>query len=146
MNAHPCAALLAMAAISTALFDAQIEAETTPMEERALGVTVGTRVQTPEGEQIGSVKDLLQDPRTGRPGYVLIARRSGSETAVPYPAIFEVVQNGRIVLEQSQLEHAPGVRESEIQDLANTQWQEQADEYWKASPSDAKSDQPRAGV
>jgi hypothetical protein len=105
-------------------------------------VTVGTRVQTPEGEQIGTVKNVVPDPRTGRPGYVLIARRSGTDTAVPSPAIFEGVHDGRIVLERSQLERAPTVREAEIQNTWSTQWQERADQYWRATPSAALSDNP----
>src|SRR4051812_24271113 len=162
MSRHNGIALLLISPMVTGLVNAQIEArpdtrppaanahsaepENTPMEGRLLGVTNGTRVQTSDGEQIGTVRNFVPDPRTGRLGYVLIARHSAPDTAVPYPAIFEAVHDGRIVLERSQLERAPAVRESQIKNSSNTEWQEQADEYWRASPSAAVSDKPRASI
>jgi hypothetical protein len=102
----------------------------TTLDERMSGVTAGTRVQSPAGELIGTVADVVPSPRTGRPGYVLIGTTSGMTTAVPYAAVMPNVHNGRIVLDPSRLERAPSVHSSEVSDPSNTAWQKRAEQYW----------------
>ncbi len=102
----------------------------TTMEERMLGVTAGTHVQSPAGETIGTVEDVVPSERTGRPDYVLIATASGAETAVPYDAIMPRVHDGRIILDRSRLEGAPAVSASEVRDGSHSAWKTQVDQYW----------------
>jgi hypothetical protein len=101
------------------------------MEERMLGVMAGTRVESPAGETIGSVTEVVPDMETGRPGYIVVATASGLRTAVPYSAILPSMHDGRVVLDRGRLEAAPPLRERELRDSSNTRWQKQADQYWK---------------
>ena len=103
-------------------------------EARMGGITAGSIVQNPAGEPIGRVRDIVPDANTGEPAYVVIATRSGS-TAVPYPAIAPMFQNGHVVLDRSRLESAPQVSDSQLQDKSDTQWKKQADRYWDSRKS-----------
>jgi hypothetical protein len=98
-------------------------------EARMGGITAGSIVQNPAGQPIGRVRDVVPDANTGEPAYVVIATRSGS-TAVPYPAIAPMFQNGHVVLDRSRLESAPRVSDSQLQDKSDAQWKKQADRYW----------------
>lgn len=100
-------------------------------EARMGGISAGSIVQSPAGEPIGRVKDIVPDANTGEPAYVVISVRSGS-TAVPYATIAPMFQNGHIVLDRSRLESAPRVTDSELQDNSKAQWQKQANRYWES--------------
>ncbi len=106
----------------------------TRMAKGATGVTAGMGVQTTAGEAIGTVKDVVPNA-SGQPGYVLITTPSGGRAAVPYATVSSMTHNGKIVLDRSRLEGAPQVRDSQLQDPANTQWQRQADQYWNGKGS-----------
>jgi hypothetical protein len=95
------------------------------------GISAGSIVQSPAGEPIGRVKDIVPNAKTGDPAYVVIATRSGS-TAVPYPVIAPMFQSGHVVLDRSRLESAPHVSESQLQDKSGAQWQKEADRYWES--------------
>ena len=95
------------------------------------GITAGSIVQTPAGEPIGRVRDIVPNANTGEPAYIVISTRSGS-TAVPYPTIAPMFQSGHIVLDRSRLESAPRVTDSQLQDNAGAQWKKQADRYWES--------------
>ena len=98
-------------------------------EARMGGISAGSIVQNPAGEPIGRVRDVVPDANTGEPAYIVISLRSGS-TAVPYPTIAPMFQNGHIVLDRSRLESAPHVSDSQLQDKSNAEWKKQADRYW----------------
>jgi hypothetical protein len=98
-------------------------------EARMGGISAGSIVQNPAGEPIGRVRDIVPDANTGEPAYIVISMRSGS-TAVPYPMIAPMFQNGHIVLDRSRLESAPHVSDSQLQDKSNAEWKKQADRYW----------------
>jgi hypothetical protein len=93
------------------------------------GISAGSIVQNPAGEPIARVRDIVPDANTGEPAYIVISMRSGS-TAVPYPMIAPMFQNGHIVLDRSRLESAPHVSDSQLQDKSNAEWKKQADRYW----------------
>jgi hypothetical protein len=95
------------------------------------GITAGSIVQTPAGEPIGRVRDVVPDANTGEPAYIVISLRSGS-TAVPYPTIAPMFQNGHIVLDRARLESAPRVNDSQLRDNSGAQWKEQANRYWES--------------
>lgn len=98
-------------------------------EARLGGITAGSIVQSPAGEPIGRVRDIVPDANTGEPAYIVIATRSGS-TAVPYQSIAPMFQNGHIVLDRSRLEAAPHASDSQLQDKSGAEWKKQADRYW----------------
>jgi hypothetical protein len=101
-------------------------------EARLGGISAGSIVQTPAGEPIGRVKDIVPDANTGEPAYIVISVRSGS-TAVPYAVIAPMYQNGHLVLDRSRLESAPRVSNSQLQDdESGAEWKKQADRYWES--------------
>src|SRR5579862_633331 len=100
-------------------------------EARMGGITAGSIVQSPAGEPIGRVRDIVPDANTGEPAYIVISTRSGS-TAVPYPTIAPMFQNGHIVLDRSRLESAARVSDSQLQDNSGVQWKQQANRYWES--------------
>jgi hypothetical protein len=101
-------------------------------EARLGGISAGSIVQTPAGEPIGRVKDIVPDANTGEPAYIVISVRSGS-TAVPYAVIAPMYQNGHLVLDRSRLESAPRVSNSQLQDdKSGAEWKKQADRYWES--------------
>jgi hypothetical protein len=99
-------------------------------EARVGSVSAGSIVQSPAGEAIGRVKDIVPDPGTGDPAYVVIATRTGT-TAVPYAVVSPMFQNGHVVLERSKLESAPRVKERQLRDKSNADWRKEADLYWE---------------
>ena len=104
----------------------------TGREARLGGLSAGSIVQNPAGENIGRVKDVVPDAKTGEPAYVVIATRSGN-TAVPYASIAPMYQSGHVVLERSRLERAPRVSDTDLRnDNTQAEWKKQADRYWES--------------
>jgi hypothetical protein len=93
-------------------------------------LSAGMSVESPAGEAIGTVKDIVPDPRTGRPGYILITGRSGANTAIPYSTLAPMFRNGRVILDRSRLEGAPRVSNSQLRNPSDHEWQRKAQEYW----------------
>jgi hypothetical protein len=100
-------------------------------EARMGGISAGSIVQTPAGEPVGRVRDIVPDANTGEPAYIVISLRSGS-TAVPYPTVAPMFQNGHIVLDRARLESAPRVSDSQLRDNSGAEWKKQADRYWES--------------
>jgi PRC-barrel domain len=101
-------------------------------EARLGGISAGSIVQSPAGEPIGRVKDIVPDANTGEPAYIVISVRSGS-TAVPFAVIAPMYQNGHVVLDRSRLESAPRVSDSQLrEDQSGAQWKKEADRYWES--------------
>jgi PRC-barrel domain len=95
-------------------------------------LSAGAIVQSPVGESIGTVKDVVPDPDTGQPIYILVATPSGGSTAIPYSTIAPMISNGRIILDRSRLEGAPRVSDTQLRDKSNKAWQQKAQAYWNA--------------
>lgn len=105
-------------------------------EARIGGLSAGSIVQSPAGEAIGRVKDIVPDANTGDPAYVVIATRLGS-VAVPYSVIAPMFQGGHVVLDRSRLDTAPRVQDTQLQDKSNATWKKEADRYWQSrNPAD----------
>jgi hypothetical protein len=101
-------------------------------EARLGGISAGSIVQSPAGENIGRVKDIVPDANTGEPAYIVIASRSGS-TAVPYASIAPMYQNGHVVLDRTRLESAPHVTEDQLRnDTKDASWKRESDRYWES--------------
>jgi len=101
-------------------------------EARMGGISAGSIVQSPAGENIGRVKDIVPDAKTGDPAYIVIATRAGS-TAVPYAIVAPMYQNGHVVIDRSRLESAPRVSDTQLRnDEQGAQWKKEANGYWEA--------------
>jgi len=104
----------------------------TGREAKLGGLAAGSIVQSPTGENIGRVKDIVPDAKTGEPAYIVIATRSG-DSAVPYATIAPMYQSGHVVLDRSRLESAPHVSDSQLRnDNMGAAWKKQADRYWES--------------
>lgn len=90
---------------------------------------MGATVETPQGEPIGQVVDVMSSGQGQEPSYVVISA-DGKNTVVPYSAISMMMKNNRIVMDQSRLQSAPTVEQGEWRDDPNGSWKMQADQYW----------------
>ena len=99
------------------------------------GLSAGAMVKSPAGETIGTVKDVVPDPRTGQPSYVLVATQSGANAAIPYSTIAPMFSNGHVVLDRSRLEAAPRVSDSQLRNESDKTWQQKAQKYWSGRGS-----------
>jgi hypothetical protein len=106
-------------------------------------VSAGMPVQSTSGEPLGAVRDVVPRP-SGDPGYVVITLPKGGKTAVPYAAATSMLRNGTIVVDRAQLEGAPRVQDSQLQDHSDQGWEKQADRYWSRGGS-TPSEQPGQG-
>jgi hypothetical protein len=98
---------------------------------RPSDLSAGKLVQSPEGKAIGTVQDIVPDPNTGQPAYVLIATSSRA-TAIPYWAISHLLRDAHLVIDRSLLTSAPRVRDEQVRNSADVTWKKQADRYWHA--------------
>lgn len=120
-------------------------AASTPHQRSALstgksGVTAGTRVRSPSGEAIGTVRDIVPNSKTGHADYVLVDTTAGRTTAVPAHVIDTSVQNGKVIMDRARLEAAPVVSTHEVQDPSNTSWRTKADQYWRQGAQPSSND------
>lgn len=101
-------------------------------EARMGGISAGAIVQSPGGENLGRVKDIVPDANRGDPAYIVIATRSGT-TAIPYATIAPMYQNGHVVLDRARLEAAPHVTDNQLrEDKQDAQWKKEANRYWES--------------
>jgi hypothetical protein len=93
-------------------------------------LSAGTSVESPAGEAVGTVKDVVPDPRTGQPSYILVTTRSGANTAIPYSTLAPMFRDGRVILDRSRLEDAPRVSDRQLRNPSDHAWQQKAQQYW----------------
>jgi hypothetical protein len=99
---------------------------------RPSDIAAGKLVQSPEGMVIGTVHDVLREPASGRPAYIVIATDSGFK-AIPSYAIGHLLRDAHIVINRSTLAGAPqipGNEELKDDKDAAAPWRQQADSYW----------------
>lgn len=94
-------------------------------------IAAGKLVQSPQGTVIGQVHEVIPEPASGRPAYVLVATDSGV-TAIPYWAIGHLLRDAHIVVDRSMLAEAPRIPGSAAPKNGDGSWREQADRYWNA--------------
>jgi hypothetical protein len=105
--------------------------DTPSLVARPKDVAAGKLVQSPQGTVIGTVHNLLSEPASGQPAYVLVATDSGI-TPIPYWAITHLLRDAHIVVDRTMLAAAPRIPGGEEQKGKNAHWMEQADSYWRA--------------
>jgi hypothetical protein len=88
-------------------------------------------VETRSGESLGSVSEVVPglNGQTSS-GYVLVSGANGMSTPVPYRTAHAMVRDGKLILSQSELEHAPKVTQEDVQNSSDRTWRMKADKYW----------------
>ena len=88
-------------------------------------------VESSSGQSLGSVATVvpgLNGKKTS--GYVVVSGSNGMSIPVPYRTASSMVRDGKLVLSQSRLEHAPKVTQEDMQNSADHAWRTKADHYW----------------
>jgi hypothetical protein len=101
----------------------QIAGDTKPKDK-----LVGLPVETPSGQPIGSVVDIVRD-RSGNPTYAVVAIDNDT-TAVPYETASAMVRDDKVVMSPTRLANAPKVKQTEWLDQTSSKWRTEADRYW----------------
>jgi len=88
-------------------------------------------VASASGQSLGSVASVVPglDGKQSS-GYVVVSGANGMSTPVPYRTANSMVRDGKLVLSQSKLEHAPKVTQEDLQSSTNHAWRAKADHYW----------------
>jgi hypothetical protein len=88
-------------------------------------------VESSSGQSLGSVSSVVPGLNGQKSsGYVVVVV-SGVSTPVPYRTAHSMVRDGKLVLNQSKLEHAPKVSQQDLQNSSDHAWRAKADQYWK---------------
>lgn len=88
-------------------------------------------VESSSGQSLGSVSKVvpgLNGQKTS--GYVVVSGSNGESVPVPYKTANSMVRDGKLVLSQSRLEHAPKVTQEDMQSTSDHSWRTKADQYW----------------
>lgn len=88
-------------------------------------------VESSSGQSLGSVSKVvpgLNGQQTS--GYVVVSGSGGESVPVPYRTANSMVRDGKLVLSQSRLEHAPKVTQEDLQNSSDHSWRVKADQYW----------------
>ena len=88
-------------------------------------------VATSSGQSLGSVSSVVPGLNGKQSsGYVVVSGANGMSTPVPYRTANSMVRDGKLVLNQSRLEHAPKVTREDLQNSSDHAWRTKADHYW----------------
>ena len=102
---------------------------------------IGTKVVNPKGEDLGEMKELTIDPRTGRVAYAVVSfggfLSMGKKLfAIPFRAFQYSVLNNQYVLDVSRerLEAAPGFDADHWPSMSDEKWNRDVHSYYDSSP------------
>jgi hypothetical protein len=116
-------------------------------EESSLSLTapeprslVGTSVQTPQGETLGTVEEVLVDEAGGRE-FVVLKIGDDRFAAVPKSAVSVLMRDRVLVLERARLESAPTVGTDWRKHVPNDAWDE-SESYWNAQKHSTQGPPP----
>jgi sporulation protein YlmC with PRC-barrel domain len=107
---------------------------------------VGMKVQTASGDSLGQIKNVVID-KSGQTSYAVIAYgatsgAAGKQTAVPWAAVSPMIQGDKLVMDQSQLEQAPVLSNSQKLDPSSGTWSRDANVYWRSVKMRSVDPQP----
>ncbi len=102
---------------------------------------IGTNVVNPEGESLGSIKEIVIDPRIGRVAYVVVSFGGflslGEKLfAIPFSAFEYNVALNEYVLDVSKelLSDAPGFDADRWPSMSDEKWNRDVYEYYGRPP------------
>ena len=102
---------------------------------------LGNDVFNAQDEDLGDIKEIMLDMRTGRVAYAVLSFGGflgmGEKLfAVPWAALTLDTVNKRFVLDASKdrLESAPGFDKEDWPDMADTSWEKSIHEYYGTKP------------
>jgi len=102
---------------------------------------IGTRVVDAHSEALGSIKELVIDPRTGRVAYVVMSFGGflslGEKLfAIPFSSFEYDLTNNQYVLQvpKDRLEKAPGFDADNWPAMSDEQWNRNLHTYYGHSP------------
>ena len=109
---------------------------------------IGNAVCNPKGEDLGDIKEIMLDMRSGRVGYAVMSFGGflgmGEKLfAVPWNALTLDTKNKRFVLNvaEERLKNAPGFDTNNWPDMADQSWVSGIHSYYGTQPY---ADDPRA--
>jgi len=102
---------------------------------------IGTKVVNPKGENLGEMKEVAIDPRTGRVAYAVVSfggfLNIGKKLfAIPFRSFEYNVLNNQYVLDVSRerLEAAPGFDADHWPSMSDEKWNREVHTYYDSSP------------
>ena len=133
--------------------DAAADAKTNTKEwqrQHRASKILGTDVHDMKGEKIGSVRDIVIDPKTGSIDYAVVSVGGimgvGSKYfAVPWKAmrLTDNAKNYALNVDREVLKAASGFDKERWPDMANQDWAHDVERYWQNQRSTGASDRPR---
>lgn len=110
-------------------------------ELMSAGTLVGNDVQNAEGEDIGDIKDIMLDMRSGKVSYAVLSFTAflsmGEKLfAVPWNALKLDTEKKIFVLDvaKDRLKSAPGFDKSHWPNMADQSWQKEISNYYQSPP------------
>ncbi|WP_287654541.1 PRC-barrel domain-containing protein [Accumulibacter sp.] len=106
---------------------------------------VGDDVCNPHGEDVGEIKEIMLDMRSGEVAYAVLSFGGflgmGEKLfAVPWRALQLDTENKRFVLnvDQDRLKNAPGFHKSNWPDMADQSWAREIHTYYGTAGDDPR--------
>ncbi len=102
---------------------------------------IGTDVISPNGDDLGDVKEVVIDPRTGKIAYAVVSFGGfltlGEKLfAIPFSSLAYDVPKGKYILDisKARLEAAPGFDADHWPSMADEQWHRNVYKYYERPP------------
>ena len=96
---------------------------------------IGMQVRDNQGQQVGSVKDIVINPASGQITHAIVSHsgQGGAQTmtAVPWQTAQRMMSGNGIVIDQAKLSSAPHFQSNEWPDMSQRAWSDAADRYWR---------------
>jgi hypothetical protein len=105
------------------------------------GSLIGTPVQTPQGEKLGAVEDVLVDEARGRE-FVVLKIGEDRFAAIPKAAVSVMLRDKVLVLDRARLEGAPTVGTDWRKHVPNDAYAE-SESYWTSQKHSTQEPPPR---
>lgn len=110
-------------------------------EVMGAGTLIGNDVYNTQGEDLGDIKEIMLDMRSGRVNYAVLSFGgflgiADKLFAVPWSALKLDTENKRFVLDvaKDQLENAPGFDQDHWPDMADPTWENKIHSYYGTKP------------
>jgi sporulation protein YlmC with PRC-barrel domain len=95
---------------------------------------IGAVVKDAQGQQAGTVQDIIVDTNSGRVTHAVVAPKDPAESlvAIPWRTVQSMHRGGALIVDRDRLASAPKFDSSKWPDLNRAGWSQQADQHWSA--------------